>query len=200
MHLKLWEGLTFEEIAAALDISPNTAASRYRYGLDKLRDRLRPLYEEMKEGRMMNEETEQFERRLSRQPLRQIPGEWRAEILSAARRADRPSRAFVMSSRRPSWLSTINSQFSTIFWPHPKAWAGLAAVWILIFAVDFSMRDKSPVVAEKAAPPSPEVMVELKQQQRMLAELIGARDTREADRSKLLAPQPRSERVEILMT
>jgi RNA polymerase sigma-70 factor (ECF subfamily) len=48
VHLKLWEGLTFEEIAAALNISPNTAASRYRYGLDKLRVRLRPLYEEIK--------------------------------------------------------------------------------------------------------------------------------------------------------
>jgi RNA polymerase sigma-70 factor (ECF subfamily) len=48
VHLKLWEGLTFEEIATALDISPNTAASRYRYGLDKLRNRLRPIYEEMK--------------------------------------------------------------------------------------------------------------------------------------------------------
>ena len=48
VHLKLWEGLTFEEIAAALDIPPNTAASRYRYGLDKLRERLRPLYEEIK--------------------------------------------------------------------------------------------------------------------------------------------------------
>ncbi len=47
-HLKLWEGLTFEEIAAALEIPPNTAASRYRYALDKLRDRLRPLYEELK--------------------------------------------------------------------------------------------------------------------------------------------------------
>jgi RNA polymerase sigma-70 factor (ECF subfamily) len=50
VHLKLWEGLTFEEIAAALDIPPNTAASRYRYGLDKLRERLRPLYEEMKKA------------------------------------------------------------------------------------------------------------------------------------------------------
>ena len=48
VHLKLWGGLTFEEIAAALEIPPNTAASRYRYGLDKLRGRLRPLYEEMK--------------------------------------------------------------------------------------------------------------------------------------------------------
>jgi len=48
VHLKLWEGLTFEQIAVALNIPPNTAASRYRYGLDKLRDRLRPLYEEIK--------------------------------------------------------------------------------------------------------------------------------------------------------
>jgi len=49
-HLKLWEGLTFEQIAAALDIPPNTAASRYRYALDKMRERLRPLYEEMKKA------------------------------------------------------------------------------------------------------------------------------------------------------
>jgi RNA polymerase sigma-70 factor (ECF subfamily) len=48
LHLKLWEGLTFEQIAETLDISPNTAASRYRYGLDKLRERLRPLYEEIR--------------------------------------------------------------------------------------------------------------------------------------------------------
>jgi len=48
VHLKLWEGLTFEQIAETLDIPPNTAASRYRYALDKLRDRLRPLYEEIK--------------------------------------------------------------------------------------------------------------------------------------------------------
>ncbi len=50
VHLKLWAGLTFEEIAAALEIPPNTAASRYRYGLDKLRERLRPLYEEIKKA------------------------------------------------------------------------------------------------------------------------------------------------------
>jgi RNA polymerase sigma-70 factor, ECF subfamily len=48
VHLKLWGELKFEEIAAALEIPPNTAASRYRYALDKLRGRLRPLYEEIK--------------------------------------------------------------------------------------------------------------------------------------------------------
>jgi RNA polymerase sigma-70 factor (ECF subfamily) len=35
--LKVWGGLTFAEIAEALDIPANTAASRYRYGLVELR-------------------------------------------------------------------------------------------------------------------------------------------------------------------
>ena len=48
VYLKLWEELTFEQIADTLDIRANTAASRYRYALDKLRSRLRPLYEEIK--------------------------------------------------------------------------------------------------------------------------------------------------------
>ena len=118
---------------------------------------------------MMNEEMEQFERRLSRQPLRQIPTEWRGELLSAAKHASRPV-------PRTLFLSTFNHQLSTLLWPHPKAWAGLAVVWILIFAVDFSMHDKLPVVTEKAAPPSPEVIVELKQQRR----IAGGIDWRES--------------------
>jgi len=48
VHLKLWEGLTFEQIAELLGIPLNTAASRYRYGLDKMRERLRPLYDEIR--------------------------------------------------------------------------------------------------------------------------------------------------------
>jgi RNA polymerase sigma-70 factor (ECF subfamily) len=38
--LKISGGLTFAEIAATLDIRPNTAASRYRYALEKLRQTL----------------------------------------------------------------------------------------------------------------------------------------------------------------
>lgn len=47
VQMKLWEGLTLEEIAAAQGLSLNTAASRYRYALEKLRGVLRPLYEEI---------------------------------------------------------------------------------------------------------------------------------------------------------
>jgi RNA polymerase sigma-70 factor (ECF subfamily) len=36
MHI--WGAMTLEEIAKVLDLSPNTVASRYRYGLSKLRE------------------------------------------------------------------------------------------------------------------------------------------------------------------
>lgn len=51
VYLKHWEEMTFEEIADALEISANTVASRYRYALDKLRERLRPLYKEITNAR-----------------------------------------------------------------------------------------------------------------------------------------------------
>ncbi|MEX0325764.1 MAG: RNA polymerase sigma factor [Puniceicoccaceae bacterium] len=35
--LKVWGEQTFESIGQTLDISPNTAASRYRYGLEQMR-------------------------------------------------------------------------------------------------------------------------------------------------------------------
>jgi RNA polymerase sigma-70 factor (ECF subfamily) len=41
--LKIWGELTFEQIARSLQISPNTAASRYRYGLQALRKSLNPI-------------------------------------------------------------------------------------------------------------------------------------------------------------
>jgi RNA polymerase sigma-70 factor (ECF subfamily) len=43
VHLKIWEDQTFAEIAETLDIPANTAASRYRYALDKLEALLRPI-------------------------------------------------------------------------------------------------------------------------------------------------------------
>ena len=38
--LKVWHGCTFEEIGGLQDISPNTAAARYRYGLQKIKSKL----------------------------------------------------------------------------------------------------------------------------------------------------------------
>lgn len=47
--LKIWHEHTFDEIGELLGISPNTAAGRYRYGLQKLRARLKGQTDERDE-------------------------------------------------------------------------------------------------------------------------------------------------------
>lgn len=41
LTMKIWGGLTFQEIADATGVPLNTAASRYRYALDELRETLK---------------------------------------------------------------------------------------------------------------------------------------------------------------
>jgi hypothetical protein len=140
-----------------------------------------------------------FESRLQRQPQRQVPPAWRGEILAAAREAQAACHPSPVTRHlKPSRPSAILHFLSSLLWPHPKAWAGLAAVWILIFAVNISMRDTSPRLAEKSVPPSPEMVAELKKQQRMFAELVGPREEPVADRSKSYPARPRTWRVEVL--
>jgi len=47
VQLRLWEGLSFAEIGEVIGVSTNTAASRYRYGIEKLRESLKPIYDEL---------------------------------------------------------------------------------------------------------------------------------------------------------
>jgi hypothetical protein len=146
---------------------------------------------------MMNDEMDQFESRLRQQPVRPVPAEWRAEILSVASVAS-PTRP---ASRVPaqSLRACIRIRLAALLWPHPKAWAGLAAVWICIFVLNVATRESTAVVAEKISPPSPEVIVELKMQHRMFAELVGVYDAPDVERRKIFSPKPRSERVEMLV-
>ena len=132
-----------------------------------------------------------LEQRLQRQSLKEIPPAWRAEILMAATQAaPRPAPAV-------SWITT-KQQLVAVFWPHPKAWAGLAALWLVILVLHFSIREPEPRMVENSGPPSPEQLVELRQQQRLFAELIGPSETGEADRRKMFTPKPRSERGEMV--
>jgi RNA polymerase sigma-70 factor (ECF subfamily) len=46
--LKIWHEMTYDEIAGTLDLSPNTVAGRYRYGMEKLKGILKgPDYERL---------------------------------------------------------------------------------------------------------------------------------------------------------
>ena len=126
---------------------------------------------------------EDFEKRLQSQPMRQIPTEWRKQILRGATPA------------RPSFLSTLNHQLSTILWPNPKAWAGLAAVWIAIFALQSTSHSGSRMVASAPAPHRYFFGDRLKDEQQTLVELMGNNQPVDADQPRNAGPKPHSERA-----
>ena len=131
-----------------------------------------------------------FEQRLRRQPPRTMPPAWREQILVAAE----------VNRRKPpvrelTFAATVRLRLRELFWPCPQAWAGLAAVWLVILAVNFATRETTPRnFARQAAPPSPEMLMVLRQQQLLLAELVERPEPRAADRPKTVPPRPRSDR------
>jgi len=83
--------------------------------------------------------------------------------------------------------------------PSRRIWTGLAAIWILIFVFNVSQRDPSERMARKSPPPSPEMILTFRQQERLLTELIGPSEPQIVAPPKPFLPQPRSEgRIEIL--
>lgn len=132
---------------------------------------------------------DQFEKRLQRQPLREIPSAWRKEILSVAECAAGSRHSSPVPRHTPWWRE--------LFWPCPQAWAGLAAVWLMILGASFATGETPAMASRQITPPSPQVRELLKQQGQLLAELVGRVEETDADRHKRLAPQPRSQyRVE----
>ena len=122
-----------------------------------------------------------FEERLRRVPLREVPPEWRRKIL----RTSRPQEA-----ARPSLLRAL-------LWPHPVAWAGLAAAWAVVLGLNaFAWDSRSAVAARELPAPSPQVKELLREQERLLAELSDGGEVVPPSPRSPVAPQPRSQRRE----
>ncbi len=141
---------------------------------------------------------DQFEQKLQSQPQRPVPPSWRKEILNTARAAAAPGRAVPASPgstrlQGSGWYALLLK----LFWPHPKAWAGLAAIWLLILGFNLASREPSqPERTHEAGLPSPQIRQLLLQQEQLLAELVGPADKSEATPPKSSRPGPRSQRRE----
>ncbi len=107
--------------------------------------------------------SDDFDQRLTRQPLRPVPAAWRDELLARA--------GGIQPSTPLFQLSTFNFQLRQWLWPCPQAWAALAAVWVLLLAVNFSTRDRSATntASANALPVMPYAW---REQQKFLAELF----------------------------
>jgi hypothetical protein len=99
-----------------------------------------------------------------------------------------------------SWcLGGSKQLWLELIWPCRRIWAGLAAVWVLILAANISLHEQSPAIFRSG--PSSEMMMTLKDQQKILAELLTDHSTPpDADRQKIFSPKPRTEGMEMLTT
>jgi anti-sigma factor RsiW len=87
-----------------------------------------------------------------------------------------------------------------LIWPSRQIWAGLAVVWVLLLVTNVSMRDSSQITVAKTSP-TPEMILSFRQQEKILAELMGPNEARSAVPPKPFSPRPSSERrFEILTT
>ena len=100
-----------------------------------------------------------FEQHLARQTLRPIPMDWRQEIVAA--------------QTQPRSTGAATTWWRELLWPHPYAWSGLAAVWLIIFAMHFSAREKpNPAYAKLESIP-PKILFALIESQRSMASGTG---------------------------
>jgi len=139
----------------------------------------------------MNDDT-QFENRLRHQRLKPLPGEWREAILREAKRAVKVQRLSPENSY--SLLADLKFRLASLRWPVTRAWACLAAVWVTILVMNFSAADKTGATTMVGSPPSRETMQALKQQQRLLAELVERPEVPKADSPRTNPSGPRSQR------
>ena len=122
---------------------------------------------------------DEFEQFLKKQPLREVPPAWRAEILPT----DAQSKAV-----QPAW-------WREWLWPSPVAWAGFACVWVVILMLNVATRPLAAErqLAERPQAPSLDITMALTQQRKELAQLLGSPIESAVETKRRYTPGPQSE-------
>ena len=123
----------------------------------------------------------------------------RREVLSAEFKVGQASRLSLISlffQMETGWKPVLRLLWRELIFPCRRTWAALAAVWIALFIFNVSQRDKAELAARKLPPPSPEAIMAWRQQERLLAELIGPSAPGDVEQRKIFLPKPRTENTE----
>ena len=135
----------------------------------------------------------EFEKRLQRVAPRDIPSEWRQEILTAAKEAETSRQSSVVA--HPNLRTAFIDQLAALLRPQRVAWAGLATAWVVIMLLNLSGGSDS-TTAMAASIPAAQARMALKQKQFLMVELAGRTETQEAAQPHAVSPGPRSQRRE----
>ena len=97
----------------------------------------------------------------------------------------------------PWCLGGFRKLWQELYFPSRRIWSGLATIWILILAVNFTEREPLPAGKISAAP----VMISFREQQRWMNELFAEREPMaDAEPPKTYSPKPRTETLQTFFT
>jgi hypothetical protein len=125
-----------------------------------------------------------FEHRLASQPIRQMPDEWRANILTTASRAVHPHVAVETSAENQPW-------WKAWLWPCPQAWASMAAAWIVVLLLNAFSTESHSSPHGQALVSAPSVLNGWRYRNELLAQLTDepALDDSNAPKPPVLRPR-----------
>lgn len=81
-----------------------------------------------------------------------------------------------------------------LIWPVRLIWAGLAVAWVFIAIVNHNLSEGRPVAMARDPKPAADMFLAWREQEWVLAELVGQSEATVVEPPKQSAPQPRSER------
>ena len=137
--------------------------------------------------------TDDFEKKLRRQPLRHIPGDWRDTILRMAQ--DRTSCAAAKRSKSVL-IRAVQAAWRELIWPCRYGWSGMAALWLIFGLINAhtQVTETSRQMATSTRSGFERIQV-FEEQRRVLVELTGPNDLSPAEPSRPAHAKPRSERM-----
>ena len=97
-------------------------------------------------------------------------------------------------------LVAVRTLWRELIWPVRRIWAGLALAWVFIAIVNHNLSEGRPVAMAKDARPAADIFLAWREQELVLAELVGKAEPTIAEPPKQSMPQPRSERSQTWAT
>ncbi|MEK7677460.1 MAG: hypothetical protein AAB676_16660, partial [Verrucomicrobiota bacterium] len=82
-------------------------------------------------------------------------------------------------------------------WPWRRTWLGLAAIWLVLLALNLATNERPKVASHKMPPPDPELMAALREQRRLMLQALEPIAPPPALHPKI--PGPRSEQRQTMI-
>ena len=130
-----------------------------------------------------------LEEQMRRQPFRDVPSDWRASIIAAAARSAPLPDGPRSEERGPR---TSRRFWQELLWPAPAAWAGLAALWLLIAVFNYGSSVELFRFGRRALEPSLDHVRLWREQRGLFVELL---DLKPPERRDPAPTRPRTART-----